>query len=240
MARIQTHELAYAFQEEVLARLRSLRVPRAKIIAEELVPKLIGHVPTEAFDYKPIGDLGIVHFHGDFTEERCIEAQEELMVIHHNVKKTVPILIYLSSLGGDVGSGLALFSTVQEIRRTGRRVNCHIQGVAMSMGSILAQACDVRTIEPFAAMMIHESWDTLSGPTSALEDQIVFHKRWEAIQNGLYAARSGKPVEYWTERMRRKEVYLTAREAVSAGLADRMTPVKSYPSKTKKKETPPA
>jgi|GEM_PF-2498991 len=229
MARITTHEIAYAFQEEIVARLRSLRVPRAKTVADDIVPKLVAHIPTEAFDTKPIWERGLIHFHGDFTEAACVDSHEELMAIHHNIKAGIPILVYLSSLGGSVESGLALFSTVQEIRRQGRKVNCHIQGVAMSMGSILAQACDVRTIEPFAAMMVHGMSDAPPESKNCdLEDRVAFNRTWETIINGLYSARSGKPVEYWRGKMERRDWYLTARQAVSEGLADKMTPIQPY------------
>lgn len=237
--RITTHEIAYAFETVIERRLKSLKVPRPKTVASELVPELIKEIPTEAFEAKEIWERGIIHFTGDFTEEACAKAQVELFEIHHNVKTSIPITIYLSSVGGSVEYGLALFSTVQEIRRQRRKVNCHITGVAMSMGSILAQACDERTIEPFAAMMVHGMSDSPPPETKNydLKDRVLFNEVWDSVITRVYSARSGKTVEYWLAKMERKDCYFTASQAVREGLADRMTPIAPYIGKRKKKDT---
>jgi len=228
MARLATHELAYAIEAEVIAKLRSLKIARPKSIADDLVPKIINQIPTEAFDPKPTWEYGLLYFHGEVTEEYCREMQDELHAVHHNIKPGLPITIYLSSIGGELDAGLALISTIQELRRAGRVVNGHVQGCAMSMGSIMLQACDVRTIEPFAVMMIHEVSACYSGKTLELEDVLAIHKRQEAQLAGMYAERSGKPVDFWRDKMARKDCYFLAREAVTLGLVDRIKPTKSY------------
>jgi ATP-dependent protease ClpP protease subunit len=131
---------------------------------------------------------------------------------------------------------MALYSTIQEIRRAGRTVNAHIQGTAMSAGSVLAQACDVRTIEPFASMMIHEACGGFWDKTSAVEDALLYQKRMDSMFCGIYASRSGKTTEYWKEKIARKDVYLTARESVSEGLVDRIRPVTPFPGRRERKK----
>ena len=236
--RVETHELAFAFESELVERLRALRVPRATSVAQSLVPKLIAQVPSEAFEMKPAWEAGFFFLHGDTDEDYMRERQEELAAVHVNVKKGVPITLYLSSFGGSCESGMAFFSTIQEIRRDGRTVNCHVGGTAMSMGSIIVQACDTRTIEPYATMMIHESSDWFEGKVSHAEDRVSFNKRYDAMLNSIYAQRSGKPVSYWSEKMARRDVYLTAREAVNEGLVDKIKPLKPFGSKPKKSPEP--
>lgn len=228
---MQKHELAYTFEAEIAAKLRSLRVPRAKSVATDFVPKLMEAVPSAAFDPIDPWERGILHFHGDVDEKRVRKIQDEIAAAHINIKPTVPLTLYLSSFGGDWEAGLALCSSVQEVRRAGRLVNCHVQGTAMSMGSVLVQACDVRTIEPFATMMIHEIHETIEGKTSELRDRLAAHDRAAATLCGIYAQRSGRSADYWRERFARKDVFLTAREAVACGLVDRIKPVAKYPSK---------
>ncbi|MDE2101373.1 MAG: ATP-dependent Clp protease proteolytic subunit [Patescibacteria group bacterium] len=237
---LKSHELAYAFQEEIVARLRQARVPRAKAVTEDIVPKLMQHVPSEAFDAEQMWRFGYANFHGEVTEDSALAMQDELLTIHLNVKKEIPITLYMTSPGGYCEAGMALVSTIQEIRRAGRVVNCHVQGTAMSMGSIILQACDTRTIEPFATMMIHEITDIVFDKTSGIKDYAAFLERYEALLFSSYAQRSNKPVEFWREKVLRRDVYLTAREAVALGLADKIRPIKPYPSKKKKSVEAPA
>lgn len=235
MARLQCHELSFMFEAEIVERLRSLKVPRAKAIAESLAPRLIAQVPTEAFEMKPMWEAGVILFHGDVTEEHAKWMQQELSEVHLNIKKGLPITIYLSSFGGYCEAGMAVFSTIQELRRAGRVVNVHVTGTAMSMGSILVQACDTRTIEPYATMMLHESWDYFEGKVSDAKDRVAFNERYDNMLSSIYASRSGKPTSYWTQKMARRDWYLTARDAVAEGLVDKIRPIKPYP-KDKKKE----
>lgn len=232
MARLFKHELAYDFEQEIFARLKSLRIPRAKNVAQELTPKLMSLVPTEAFELQGVWEKGIVHFHGDVEEEYVRYMQDELSAIHLNVKSGVPITIYLSTHGGDAFAGLTLVSTIQEIRRAGRQVNVHIQGAAFSFGSILAQACDVRTIESTAYFMLHEIAEGIEwAKTSTIKDEAAFLDRLENTVFALYSERTGRPVEYYREKMQRRDWFLTAREAVKEGLVDRIKPVPKYPGK---------
>jgi ATP-dependent Clp endopeptidase proteolytic subunit ClpP len=229
---LQAHQLAYDIEQLIIRKLRGLKVPRPKAITDDVVPEIMKILPSETFEPAYPWTKGICFFHGDVTEEACVDMQLELSTIHVNIPPALPITMYLSSFGGYAESGMALFSTIQEIRRDGRKVNAHIQGTAMSMGTYLTQACDERTIEPFASFMIHEIHDHLMGKTSDIEDQMAFLKRYEATLNQLYAERSGKPVEYWREKMARRDVYMTAREALNEGLVDK---IRKTPPFTKSK-----
>jgi ATP-dependent Clp endopeptidase proteolytic subunit ClpP len=235
---LQAHQLAYDIEQLILRRLRGLKIPRPKAITDDIVPDIMKILPTDTFEPAFPWTKGISFFHGDVTEEACLDMQLELSTIHGNIAPALPITMYLSSIGGSCDSGLALFSTIQEIRRDGRKVNCHIGGVAMSMGSIIAQACDERTIEPFAAMMIHEMSGEHYGKTAEVENSIAWQRRWENIQNQLYAERSGKPLEYWREKMNGRDVYLTAQEAVREGLVDRVRKAPPYPQSKKSNAKP--
>ena len=232
---LQAHQLAYDIEQLILRRLRGLKIPRPKSITDDIVPDIMKILPTETFEPAYPWTKGITFFHGDVDQESCLDMQLELTTIHGNLAPGIPITMYLSSFGGHCESGMALFSTIQEIRRDGRKVNCHIQGMAMSMGTYLLQACDERTIEPFAAFMVHEAHDHLIGKTSDLEDQMAALKRYENTMNQIYAERSGKSVEYWREKMARRDVYMTAREALNEGLVDkiRKTPPFAEPKRTR-------
>ena len=236
MARLMAHEMQLAIENIILRRLRSMRVSRPKFVSEELAMEIMRDaIPTEAYDAKPAWEHGILFFNNEINDETVRYAQEELIGTHYNIKPGVPITLYLSSFGGDIFAGLALVSTISEIRRSGRQVNAHIMGAAFSMASLLCQACDIRTIEPTAYFMIHEvAWGSEYQKTSMHRDEVETTERMENTIFSLYSARSGKPVSYYKQKMTRRDWYLTAREAVTEGLVDRIKPTPNFRKKTPK------
>jgi ATP-dependent Clp endopeptidase proteolytic subunit ClpP len=228
---VKAPELAFELETIVLRALKRLKISRAKLVTDDIVRDLMHIIPSEAYDIKQAWERGILFFHGEVTEEYVRDMQGEIATVHSNIDKSIPITLYLSSIGGSWDSGLALYSTIQDVRRGGRKVICHIQGVAMSMGSVLAQACDERTIEPHATVMIHETYDTVSGKMGEIEDALVYAKRVDASLCSIYSSRSGKPVDYWRDKMSRRDWYMTAREAVNEGLVDRIKPIIPFKSK---------
>lgn len=224
------HELSYDIEKILERHLKRLRIPKARSVAQDIVPDVMFQIPSEAFEPTQPWSVGKLFFHGDVEEEHVRDIQYEIAAMHHNLKKSTPITLYLSSFGGDCYAGLALISTIQEIRRAGRQVNVHIQGCAMSMGSLIAQVADLRTIEPQAWFMIHEvsTWIPRSR-SSEIRDEADALERLEQRLFGLYAARTGKPVEYWRRLFHRKDVYLAADEALNLGLVDEVVAVPAYP-----------
>lgn len=236
MALIKAHDLAYTLETLILRKLKAAHVPRAKSVTDDLVRDLIWNIPSEVYEWKPPQELGFLFFHGEVEEDYVKLMQEEILFIHHNVKAGIPLTVFLSSIGGSFDAGLALYATIQEVRRGGRKTIAVVQGSAMSMGSVFAQGFDDRLIEPHATVMIHESYDVLAGKIGDIEDAIVYNKRADSVVCSIYSSRSGKPSDYWRDKMTRKDVYLTAREAVSEGLMDRIRPIPLYKGKVTRKK----
>lgn len=230
MSRIPTHLLAYAVSNIIERKMRSLKVPRPKAVAEDLVPLIMDELPAEAFDPRDISEDGLLIFHGEVDEDRCRAMQEAILETHVNTRRDVPITLMLSTIGGDVFAGLALASTMQRVRREGRKVNVHIQGCAMSMGSLMAQAADHRSIEANAWFMVHELNDSPPKQikTSEIQDLAEVMARLESQTFALYATRSGKPVSYWRKKVNRKDVYFSAEEALAEGLVDEIVHAPPY------------
>lgn len=237
MSYIKAHDLAYSIEKVIERRMRSLKLPRPKAIAEDLTPDIMREIPSEAFEPKGVWESGALFFHSAVEEEKIIDLQFEILATHQNIKAALPITLYLSSFGGSVFAGLALCSTIQEVRRASRVVNVHIMGAAMSMGSLIAQVCDYRSIEPQAWLMIHEMNHTLPDEmkTSILRDEADFADKLELQTFAIYAARTGKPVEYWRRKMHRRDWFLTAQEALEEGLLDEIKSVPAYPRYRKRR-----
>lgn len=99
--------------------------------------------------------------------------------------------IRINSPGGYVMEGLAIYNAIARARQAGRKVTTHVDGLAASMGSVIAMAGEEVIMADNALMMIHNPWDVAIGDAAELRraadtldkirDQIV----------GIYAKRTG-------------------------------------------------
>lgn len=237
---ITREELAYNFKTTINLTLNEYRVP--KVIfdrVDELVRDLMLDVPSTAFEPIDPLDRGIIFFNEDVNTGVVNDLLHKLATAHLSLPLDKPITLYLNTEGGNVSDGLAINSTIHEIQRTGRVVNCHIQGVAMSMGSIIAQAATKRTIEPFGCFMLHKvRWDV---PTKESvdwhQDELFWAKRMTQTMCEIFSARSGKPAAFFLDAMSYRDWHLNAKEALANGLVDEIkrTPFDSPLALTKPK-----
>jgi ATP-dependent protease ClpP protease subunit len=101
----------------------------------------------------------------------------------------------INSPGGYVMEGLAIFNAVAREKKKGRRVTCHIDGLAASMASIIAMAGDEIIMADNALMMVHNPWDCACGDANELRRAA---DKLDSIRDqlvGIYAARTGVPAE---------------------------------------------
>lgn len=140
-----------------------------------------------------------------------------------------PITVLLSTLGGDVWEGFAIYDAIKGSK-------CHITikviGTAMSMGSIILQAADERVLSPHAIVMFHsgESGSPRTNPYEVKNfvdfdfkycqqaDRIVLDKINEKRTKDNQALLS----KHAFKRMCLEGTYLLAQEAIDLGLADRI------------------
>lgn len=196
---------------------------------ERLLPLLVTEIPQSAFEDVLPHHEGIVFIHGDIVEEDVPALCSDLMRVHLNLKEDKAIQIHYSSEGGSINGGLALCSTIHQIQRAGRDVNIHIQGVAMSMGSLVAQVCDTRTIEESAFMMIHElTEENIRGRLSHIKCEVAYSQMVEDACNRIYSARTGKPPSYYADKTAVANYYLTAQQALEEKLVDQVIPMPRF------------
>ena len=122
--------------------------------------------------------------------------------------------IRINSPGGYVMEGLAIYNAIVRQKAKGRKVTTHIDGLAASMGSVIAMAGDDIIMADNALMMIHNPWDCACGDAADLRraadkldmirDQIV----------GIYAKQTGIDTEALIS-MLDAETWMTAVEALA-------------------------
>ena len=127
-----------------------------------------------------------------------------------------PVEVHINSMGGSVFEGLAIYQALVE---HSAGVDVVIDGLAASAASFIAMAGRTIQIGAAAHMMIHNASSGCYGTAADMEATAAMLRNCSAAIAGLYAKRSGQPVEGFTAAMDAETWYI-GQEAVDAGLAD--------------------
>jgi ATP-dependent protease ClpP protease subunit len=139
---------------------------------------------------------------------------------------TSPVSFHISSEGGDVFAGISIIQSIDALKGAGVSVTGIIEGQAMSMASIIVQACDIREMTAMSVMMCHgvTFWSRGDIKNSRLELKLVEALTERVIDmyvargRGIYADRG-----FWATQLESSDpLYLMAPEALDAGLIDRV------------------
>jgi ATP-dependent Clp protease, protease subunit len=137
------------------------------------------------------------------------------------------IAMYINSPGGVVSSGLAIYDTMQYIRSP---VSTVCIGQAASMGSLLLSAGEkgLRVCLPNARVMVHQPSGGFRGQASDIErhaEDIIATKR---RLNEIYVKHTGQAYDV-IERTLDRDSFMTAEEAKTFGLVDRVFEKRDVP-----------
>ncbi len=135
------------------------------------------------------------------------------------------IQLYITSPGGQVYAGMAIYDTMQLIRA---QVSTIAVGVTASFGTVLlaAGAKGKRYALPHATIHMHQPLGGAQGQATEIEIQAKEILRLREDLNGILAHHTGQPVERIAEDTERDR-YMTADQAKQYGLLDEVLhPVK--------------
>jgi ATP-dependent Clp protease, protease subunit len=128
------------------------------------------------------------------------------------------VKLRINSPGGVVTEGIGIYNDLVDYKYG---VDVIVTGVAASMASIIAMAGDTISISENAFFMIHNPWGMAVGDeremTSTAE---VLRKMGESMAR-TYASRTGTGIRAIKDMMA-AETWMTAKEAVEAGFADKI------------------
>jgi ATP-dependent protease ClpP protease subunit len=130
------------------------------------------------------------------------------------------IELHLSTPGGDVFDGMAIFSALKQ--RSGT-LTVVVDSLAASIGAVIAMAASPGqlAIAPSAVMMVHEVSGLCAGSAQDMRQEADLLDRFSQNISEVYADRTGKPASHWRAAML-AETWYFGQQAVDAGLADRM------------------
>jgi ATP-dependent protease ClpP protease subunit len=121
--------------------------------------------------------------------------------------------IRINSPGGYVMEGLAILNAISRERAKGRKVTTHIDGLAASMGSVIAMAGEEIIMADNALMMIHNPWDCACGDAKELRRAADQLDRIRDQIIGIYSKRTGLDAAALIA-MLDEETWFTAQEAL--------------------------
>lgn len=134
------------------------------------------------------------------------------------VRNMENVTVRINSCGGDLFTGMGIYSTLKSLSA---KVNVVIDGIAASAASIIAAAGDTVTVHPGSMIMIH-GVSTMPNRPMQISDYKKMIKSMEANEKAIanvYAAKTGLDVDTLRSMMN-KETWMTAQEAIDNGFAD--------------------
>ena len=127
--------------------------------------------------------------------------------------------VRVNSPGGSVFDGLAIYNALKEHKA---QVVVHIDGVAISMASVIAAAGDVVNIASNGIVMVHNPRAMAGGDANDLRSALqMLEKSKESLLNA-YADKVTVSREEMSQLMD-EETWMTPEDALSVGLVDHIT-----------------
>ncbi|MEW5248908.1 head maturation protease, ClpP-related [Microbulbifer discodermiae] len=133
-----------------------------------------------------------------------------------NALEVDEIDLRLNTPGGSVFEGNAIYNALKRHRAS---ITTYIDGLAASMGSIIALAGEKVVIADNAMYMIHNPWTATAGDSKELRKTAETLDKLRASMLNIYRAKTGIE-EAALVAMLDEETWLTASECVEQGFAD--------------------
>ena len=133
---------------------------------------------------------------------------------------TKEISLYINTPGGSVTAGLAIYDTIKSLSCD---VKTYCLGQCASMGAVLLAAGTKgkRFSLPHSRIMIHQPWGGAEGTAADIEIQSREILRLRGTLNGILADLTGQDLKK-IERDTNRDFFMSAEEAVSYGLIDKV------------------
>lgn len=131
------------------------------------------------------------------------------------------LTVRINSYGGSVADGIAIYNA---IKRHKANTTVAIDGVAVSIASLIAMAGDTVEMADNALMMIHAPWTYASGNAVDLREAADVLDKFASAMSSSYADKTGKTIDaimgWLTDGI---DHWFTAAEAAAEGLVDTVT-----------------
>ena len=130
--------------------------------------------------------------------------------------KNAALNIHINCVGGDVFDGMAIYNVIK--KRTAR-TTVYIEGIAASMGSVIALAADTVVMAENSLFMIHNAWGGAMGEAKEMKKTAKLLDKISGEIADIYVKKTNLPYSK-VEEMMDEETWLNADEAYELGFID--------------------
>jgi len=123
--------------------------------------------------------------------------------------KDVPMNLHINCIGGDVFEGMAIYNV---LRKRTAKTTIYIEGIAASMGSVIALAGDEVIMAENSLFMIHNAWGGAMGEASEMRKTAALLEKISGEIADIYIKKTRLPYDKVQEMMD-EETWLSADEA---------------------------
>jgi len=162
----------------------------------------------------------IIVINGELREAMVDKVCKRLIHLGTLNKKKVKII--LNSVGGEVYLGLLIYNTIVDLKRSKIPIEIETRGLAASMGCIILQAGSKRLASKYTRFLIHEISTFTFGKTSEVKEAAEETIKLNNMLREILAERSGKTPEEIEELWHKRDVWMSAKEALAFGLIDKI------------------
>lgn len=167
--------------------------------------------------YSLNGEIADFDFHSD-KWDFC--GPKSLKAFLADLKDGERAEIEINSPGGLVISGVEMANA---IKNSAAHIVAHVTGIAASMASVVACACDEIEMEEASFMMIHDPWGVAEGNADEMRKEAQLLDQMKAICMGFYRAKFDRTDEELAALMR-DETWYTGAECLANGLKCSVVP----------------
>lgn len=169
----------------------------------------------------------IIYLAGNIDTKQANHVVSSLLVLNA-LDKTKDIHMYISSFGGGIEAGLAIYDSMQMIDAP---VDTYCIGVAYSMAAWLLAAGEKgkRYATPHAKIMLHQISFGTSGTTKDIEVDVQNLMEDQDLMTKILSRHVGKPYEEIKQKIQHN-LWLKPKEAIEFGIIDKvLQPRKTVP-----------
>ena len=130
--------------------------------------------------------------------------------------KNSALNIHINCVGGDVFDGMAIYNVIK--KRTAE-TTVYIEGIAASMGSVIALAADTVVMAENSLFMIHNAWGGAMGEAKEMKKTAKLLDKISGEIADIYVKKTNLPYNKVQEMMD-EETWLNADEAYELGFID--------------------
>jgi ATP-dependent Clp endopeptidase proteolytic subunit ClpP len=130
--------------------------------------------------------------------------------------KDTPVNLRINCIGGDVFDGMAMYNI---IKKREAKTTAYIEGIAASMGSVIALAADEVVMAENSLFMIHNAWGGAMGEAEDMRKTASVLEKISGEIANIYKRKTRLSLDRITDMMD-EETWLNAEEAYELGFVD--------------------